>query len=121
MTAGQAGERQVERAPFVAITQLSGACDRIPAPAAWKPWCAEFVRNLSDPRADRGRVELRDQRNAGLGDARLLGRDARQALAQKLLMIEREVGDPSYERAVDDVGGVEPAAKADLEDAGVRR
>ena len=34
-------------------------------------------------------------------------------------MVEREVGDAGDQRALDDVGRIEPAAEPDLEDAGV--
>ena len=38
---------------------------------------------------------------------------------EKLLMIEREVGDAGDERAFDHVGRIQPAAQTDFQDAGV--
>ena len=35
-------------------------------------------------------------------------------------MVEREIGDSRHQRPVDDIGGVESASKAHLEDARIR-
>ena len=69
--------------------------------------------------ADRGRIKLRDERHAPLGDRRFLSGNVRQTVTEELLMVERKVGDAGDERMLDDVGRVEPAAETDLEDAGV--
>ena len=42
-------------------------------------------------------------------------------MAEELLVIEREIGDPGDQRPFDDVGGIEPSAEPNLEDAGVGR
>ena len=80
------------------------------------------LRDLSDPACDGGRIELRDERNAALGDRRLSPPAMSvRPVAEELLMVEREIGDPGDQRTLDDVGRVEPAAEPDLEDAGVGR
>ena len=37
-------------------------------------------------------------------------------MAEMLLMVEADRGDPAYGRTFDDIGGVEPAAQADFKD-----
>ena len=62
-----------------------------------------------------------DGRNAGFENARLLGGDLFDGVAEKLAVIERHAGDDAGERAFDHVGGVEPAAEADFEQHDVGR
>ena len=72
---------------------------------------------------------LRDQRHAGLGDAGLFPGDPRHRIArrarlfgqQERLVIDPQRGDPADGGCGDDVGGIEPTAKPDLDDAGIRR
>ena len=64
---------------------------------------------------------LGDERHARLGDAGLLGGDRLEPGAEEELVVEAELGDAADGGRGDDVGGVEPAAEADLDDAGVGR
>ncbi len=62
-----------------------------------------------------------DERHARLGDARLLGGDLGDCVAEERLMVDAELGDAADQRRGDDVGRVQPAAKADFDDAGIGR
>ena len=78
-----------------------------------------FARDFGDPAGDFRRVKLGDQRNAGAWRSPLSRRDVGQAVAEKLLMIEREVGDAGDQRMLDDIGRIESAAEPDFQNAGV--
>ena len=64
---------------------------------------------------------LGDERDARLGDAGLLGGDLLDPVAEKGGMVDADLGDAADRRRGDHVGGVEPAAEPDLDDAGVGR
>jgi hypothetical protein len=118
---GQAGQRQVERAVFVAIMKLAAARDRIPDAASRKPDRAAFARNFTDARSDRRRIELSDQRHAGLGDRGFFRRNVDEAAAEELLVIQSEIRDCGDQRPLDDVRRVEASTLSDLENAGICR
>ena len=82
---------------------------------------ARVGSGTSDRRLRVGRLGQRDQRDTALGDGGFLGRNLGERLAKILLMVEADAGDAGDERAGDDVGRVEPAAKPDLEDAASAR
>src|SRR5205814_1967446 len=56
-----------------------------------------------------------DDRTARLDDARLLGRDARQAVAELLRVIEADAGDDRQRRPAD-VGRIKTTAETNLDD-----
>src|SRR5262249_39085013 len=99
---------------------FSTARDRVPNLPARQPDRAALICHLTDAGGDCGRIELRNKRNAGLGDRRLFGRDIFESAAKELLMIECKVGDGGHQWAIDDVRGIEPAAQSNLKDASIR-
>ena len=76
-----------------------------------------------------GCVVLRDERRAGLGYACLLERDAHMRIGggtfaggqQELFVIDAECSNAAHQRVGDHVGRIQPAAKADFENAGIGR
>ena len=79
------------------------------------------MRDLADPRRDSRRVELCNQRNAFLRDRGLLRRNVGEAVAEELLMIERQIGYARDQRLLDDIGCIETAAEPHVEYAGIGR
>ena len=61
-----------------------------------------------------GVLRQRDQNAIGAQDAGLFARDLGDGVAELFRVIERDVGDDGEDR-LDDIGGVEAAAKADFE------
>ena len=57
----------------------------------------------------------RDHRHAALDDRSLLAGDRSQRVAEELGVVHADRRDDSGERLLDDIGGIEPAAKADFE------
>ncbi len=103
----------------VAIVEPAVAIVGVPGAAARQPERARRRRGLADPRGERRRIGLGDERHALLGDARFLGGDLLERVAEEGVMVVAELGDAADERRGDDVGRVEPAAEPDLDDAGV--
>ena len=64
---------------------------------------------------DAGILIPQDHGAAGLDDARLFGGDGLHSVAQDLGVIQTDAGDDRRLRRVDDVGGVQAAAKAHLQ------
>src|SRR6476646_8409311 len=108
----------MELALLVAIMELALACDRVPGTAARQPRRTGLMRDFADAAGDHGRIELRNQRHARLGDGGLLAGDVVEARAEELLMIERKVGDAGDQWTVDDNGRIEAAGKTNIENAG---
>ena len=98
MAAGQAGQRQIEGALLVAIAELPGPRDRIPNATARQPGSMLLTRDFAYARRRGRRVELGNQRDASLGDARFLARNVGEPVAEELLVIEGEVGDARNKR-----------------------
>jgi hypothetical protein len=71
--------------------------------------------DLPHPLGGAGRMGKGDERHLRLGDAGLFTGDLGQGGAEPLLVVEAKRGDAGYRRVSDDVGGVEPAAHADLQ------
>ena len=80
--------------------------------------CASSQCRLHDDLAGLGRHQPDHERNAGLRDARLLERDRLDRRTEILLVVEADRGDGRY-GGRDDVGGVEPSAKAHFDDRDV--
>ena len=76
--------------------------------------------DLGDARGRLRRQPSDHQRHARLGDAGLLERDLRQRVPEVSLVIERDRGDRG-DRRRQDVGRVEAAAEADLDDGDIDR
>src|SRR5690349_7087710 len=93
MASGKARQREVQFALFVTVVEFALSDDGVPGTAAGEPGSATLTRDLTNPAGHRGGIELGHQRNARLRDASLFSADARQTVAEELLMIEREVGD----------------------------
>ena len=68
-----------------------------------------------------GELGEADQRDAGFGNSGLFTRDRNDVGTEEMLMVESEASDRRHQRPFDDVRRVEPTAKADFEDARVRR
>ena len=104
MRAGEGGdEARVER-PVAAFEQERGL---------------GFGGGSDDRRFRLSRLRQRDQRDSAFGDRRFLGGDGGERVAEHLLVIEPDAGDSARRRSLDDIGRVEPAAKANFEDHGV--
>lgn len=119
--AGETGQRRLDAAGRVPVDELAviggeepgvprgrhartcGACDRL------------------DSVSDGCGVAHRDKGDSLLGDAGLLAGDLFGGVPKEALMIDAKLGDAGNEWAGDDVGRVEPAAQADLDNAGVGR
>ena len=79
------------------------------------------MRGFADPAGNCRRVELRNQRDVRLGDARFFCGNVGQAISQELLVVECKVGDACDKRTVDHIGRVEPTAQPNLEKARIGR
>ena len=117
----QLRRRQIEQAVVVLI-------DEAAALLGCHPILAGDADRRLDPRRlplDGGqrlaRLRRHDRRHLRLEDAGLLGRDLADGIAEMLGMIERDRRDHGGERAVDDIGGVEPSAQPDFEQQHVGR
>jgi len=75
-------------------------------------------RDFSDDLLGHGRHATKHDRPAGLDDARLLGRDQVELVAEHIAMVEADRSDHRDLR-LHDVGGVEPSAQTHLDDANV--
>src|SRR5690242_16645952 len=95
--------------------------DGIPDAPARNPVGTTIPSDFLDPAADCRRIELGYERHSPLGDCRLLAGNVGEPIAEELLMIEREVGNPGDEGPLDHVRRVEPPAEANLENARVCR
>lgn len=73
---------------------------------------------LADGLVGIGVLRQGDKGAVGPQDAGFFAGDLGDGVAQVVLMVERDVGDDGDQR-VDDVGGVEASAKADLEDGNI--
>ena len=127
MVAGKPRPGQGERALGIGIDEMVGAQGDAPV-AALAHDRAIGTRGLRVYRTVHVRAVVeRDQRRPRLGDARLFIGDAHQRSGggvgrggeQELLVVDAQRGDAAGDRVLDHVGRIKPAAKADLEDAGI--
>ena len=75
-----------------------------------EPFCARF-----DDVKRRVALASDDDRHAALDDARLFGGDIGQRVAEELLVVHVHGRDHREARGLDDIGRVQPPAKADLQ------
>src|SRR5665213_1845918 len=101
----------------VAAGEIFGGVDGVEAESILR---GDFLGDLADGLVGFWMLRQSDERAAGTEDAGLFARDVGDGGAEVLLVVERDVGDDGEER-VNNVGGVETAAEADLEDGDVDR
>ena len=83
--------------------------------------CAERVRPGLDDGGGRGRLAAHDGGNLGLEYAGLLTRDFRDRRAEVLGVVDAHGRDGAEGRGLENVGGVEPATQARLQQEDIRR
>jgi hypothetical protein len=121
VTTREAREREIELAQLVTIVEPALTDDRVPDAAPRDHCRTPLVRDFRDTARDFWRIELRDEGHARLGNRGLLGRYVGEPVAEELLVIEREVCDRGNQRVLNNVRGVQSAAKPDFKNAGIRR
>ena len=119
--ADEVGQRQVEEAVRVEVGHAAVLLPDLPV-LAFDHERGEHARRLLLDDGERlGLLAADHAADAVLEDAGLLGGDLGQGLAEVLLVVDGDGGDDGEAGAVDDVGGVEAAAEADLEQGEVGR
>ena len=107
--------------PAVCIDQAIGLDGEAPVGTGRQHGRACSLRHLGDALRDRSGIAHRDERNPGLGDPGLFARNRFGGIPQEALMIDAELRDAGGDRVRQYVGGIEPPAKPDLDDARIRR
>ena len=115
--ARKARQRHHQRPLGIAILKAPVRDSEVPAAESGIEGRAHLLGNIRNRLQDVVGIIADHQRHAGLGDRRFLLRDDQRVGAEELLVVDAERGDPAHRRTVDDVGGIQPAAEADLDDA----
>jgi hypothetical protein len=115
------GRRQIDQ-PGIVLIDEAAAFFRGGPILAGDPDRRLHARGLPLDHGERlARLRGHDRRHVALEDAGLLSRDQRDRVAQELGVVERHRRDNGGERALDHVGGIEPAAEAHFEQQHVGR
>ena len=113
--------RQIEQPVAVLIDEPAAFLGRGPVLAGDVQRRAQPRRLPLDDGERLARLAGDDRRHVALENAGLLGGDLFERVAEKFAVIERQPRDDAGERALDDIGGVEPAAEPDFEQQHVGR
>ncbi len=108
------GRRQIEQPLGVLINQPAALFRRGPVLSGDGKRGAHALGLPLDDRQRLARLAGDDRRHAVFENAGLLGGDLDERVAQKFVVIERQSGDDADHRALDDIGGIEPATEADF-------
>ncbi|OIQ64412.1 hypothetical protein GALL_540360 [mine drainage metagenome] len=114
MRTGQDRARQVQQAIFILKDQAAIFLGRVPVLAMNQKRRTQAGGPCLDHREALWRLRANHAGHAAFQNTRLFARDFGQRFAKVLLMVDRDRGDNRQLRLVDDVGGIKPAAKADL-------
>ena len=118
---GQGGQRQVEEPALVLEDEPPALLVGVPVLAAGEERGADALRARLDHGERRLLLAAHHAGHAALDDPGLLAGDLGHGVAQELGVVDRDGGDRGERGARDDVGGVEPAAEAHLQERVVRR
>ena len=115
------GRGKIEQSGIVLIDQAPALLGRRPVLAGDADRRLDPHGLAFDDRERGARLRGNDRRHRALEDPRLLRRDLGESVAEVLGMVERDRGDHASPAGARYVGGIEPAAQADLEQQRVGR